>query len=82
MTKSSAFKDWQAKQRELHSVESLMFQAARDPEQRPGKFKGESLSRRAQALREEVDRLFSPAMQELEENVRKAKDKRPRLHEP
>jgi hypothetical protein len=78
--KPGAFKDWQAKQRELHSLEASLFQAARDRAGAPGQDTGADLSRRAQALREEVDRLFPSAMEELEESVGKLKDRRPRLH--
>jgi hypothetical protein len=74
-----AFKRWQSRQRELHWLETSLLQAARDAAQDHGESCGSELTAQAQALREEVDRLFPLAMQDLEQCVRKLKDKRPRL---
>jgi ribosome-associated translation inhibitor RaiA len=81
-SKTGAFKKWQARQRELHSVETLISHGA-DERPQGARIQAEGeLRSRAQKLRDEIERLFPSAMEELEESVRKLKDKRPRLHEP
>lgn len=76
----SAFEKWQARQRELHALEARIAEAALDGGKDAGKGSAADLGRRAQALREEVERLFPLAMEELEANVQRIKDCRPRLH--
>jgi len=71
-----AFKRWQEIQRELHRLEVSMLHA--DP-QREVKQRRELMVRAGQ-LKDEVDKLFPLAMEELEGNVRRLKDKRPQLH--
>jgi len=73
---TGAFKRWQEIQRELHKLEVSILQA--DPRSEI-KLRRE-LILRAGRLKDEVERLFPLAMEELENNVRQLKDKRPRLH--
>jgi len=81
-SKTGAFTKWQATQNELHRLETLMSQhAGESPRGTASQAEG-GLRMRAQKLREEVERLFPSAMEELEQSVRKLKDQRRRLHEP
>lgn len=71
-----AFERWQGIQRELHGLEVSILHAdpGNDIQQRS------ELMVRAAHLKDEVEKLFPLAMEELEVKVRRLKDKRPRLH--
>lgn len=75
----SSFEKWQEAQRQLHALEREILVLAREHRSRRGTGVPDDLVARAQALRLEVDALFPAAMQELEDQVRRLKSRRPTL---
>lgn len=78
-TGDGAFNRWQEAQRQLHALEREILEKARDHRSGKGPYASDDLVARAHDLRLEVDALFPAAMNELEDQVRRIKSRRPRL---
>lgn len=78
-TGESGFDRWQQAQRRLHGLERDLQERARDYRSGRGPSVPEDLMARIRELRLEVDALFPGAMNDLEDQVRRIKSRRPRL---
>lgn len=78
-TVGSSFDRWQGAQRQLHALEREILDKAREHRSGRGPGVPDDLLARTHELRLEVDALFPAAMNDLEDQVRRIKSRRPRL---
>jgi hypothetical protein len=78
----TAFTEWQNLQKELHELERKIVQESFKSRSAHARGAGSgSLQAQAAILRERVDALFPAAMEELEAEVAKLSERRPRLQD-